>query len=250
MNGIALTGLIVVGIASILLIIFSVIFRFRQGYQARSDHGTEQMMQSHVASMESGQYQAVVMGNQLLSRTYPGLGLHALSVLPVFLSPEIGMDGGLTIAGGEGSLAVFARQIVQDRYQDEFSFTLHQLTRTNNFPGPTRFSFTAGFLPMLSANQHRLLSLFGNYGPEALLWAAEVQAEGGHVFAAAGTLASQASLFLQVRDLLIGESVFMLPGLIDPSSRDRATWLTEDILRTGLIIFLIVAAILKMMGVI
>jgi hypothetical protein len=249
MNEMWLAGLILIGLTSTLLIVFTVIYKFRQGYQVRRDLGVEKMMHAHVASMESGKPHAVILGHQLLSRAYPGLGLHSLTVLPVFLDPETPVDGGLTILGSEGSLVTFARQIVQERYKGEFSLTLHQFIRNTTLPGPTPFSFTAAILPMLSAHPHRLLALFGNYGPEALLWVTEAQAGGGQVFSAAGSLASQASLFLQVRDVLIGETVFLLPGLIDPSPSDQAAWLTEDVLRTALIVFLIVAAILKMIGV-
>ena len=245
-----LAGLIVIGLASILLIVFSVIYKFRPGYQVRRDQGIEKMMHSHVASIEGGKRRGVILGHQLLSQTYPGLGLHSLGVLPAFLDPETAIDGGLTIAAGEGSLVAFARQIVQERYTGEFSEILHQMIQNTALPGATPLSFTAAMLPMLSFHRHRLLALFGNYGAEALLWATEVQAGGGHVFAAAGSLASQACLYLQVRDLRIGESTFLLPGLIDPSPSDRAAWLTEDVLRTGLITFLIIAVILKMVGVI
>lgn len=249
MNEMWLAGLIVIGLTSILLIVFSVVFKFRQGYQVRHEHGPDKMMHSHVASIESGRGQGVILGHQLLSQAYPGLGLHSLTVLPAFLDPESLVDGSLTIASSEGSLVTFARQIVYARYKGDFSLPLHQLTLNTTLPGPTPLSFTAALLPILSAQPHRLLALFGNYGSEALLWATEVQASGGHVFAAAGSLTSQASLYLQVRDLLIGERVYLLPGLIDPSPSDHAAWLTEDVLRTGLIIFLIIAAILKMVGV-
>lgn len=250
MNEMWLAGLIVMGLASILLLVFSVVNNYRQGYQVRREPGVEKMMHSQIASIESGNPRSVIIGHQLLSRAYPGLGLHALTVLPTFLNPETAVDGGLTIAGSDGSMVAFARQIVHGRYHGEFSIALHQLILNTTLPGPTPFSFTAAILPMLSEQPHRLLALFGNYDAEASLWAMETQIDGGHVFAAAGSLASQASLYLQVRDLLIGEMVFLLPGLTDPSPSDRAAWLTEDILRTGLIITLIIAAILKMVGVI
>jgi hypothetical protein len=68
------------------------------------------------------------------------------------------------------------------------------------------------------------------------------------VFAAAGSVIAQAALFLNVRDLLIGEEVFMLPGLMEPTPPNQAGWLTEDILRAALMGLLIVAVILKVAG--
>jgi hypothetical protein len=242
-------GWVVIALSVILMASLWIVFHKWKGYPVRCQPAAETLIDARVASIEQGHPRQIILGHQLWSQAFPGLGLHALAVLPSFLDPETGMDGGLTVSGADGSLVVFARQIIQGRYQDGFSADLSAPGVRVALPGPTPLAFTAGLLPQLGADPNTSLVLFGFYGPEALLWTEATAARGGHTFAAAGTLASQAALYLSVRDLLIGEEVFLLPGLLEETARNHAGWLTEDILRFLLILLLITAAILKMVGV-
>jgi hypothetical protein len=159
-------------------------------------------------------------------------------------SDESTGDGGQIAAVGTGELAVFARQIVHGTYQDGFSSGLPVALH-----GPTPLSFVAGFLADLSSHPTGSVGLFGNFGQMGALLAEAALMQGGHAFAAAGSISAQAALFLNLRDLLIGEEIFMLPGLIEPSPGNQAGWATEDVLRLLLMGLLVVAAGLKMAGV-
>lgn len=245
----SLVGWVVIAISAILLTVMVLLFKKGISYPVRRNPAIEGLIASRISAIEMGQRRQVVLGHQLWSRVNPGLGLHSLAVLPTFLDPETGMDGGMTVSGGDGSLAVFARQIIKNRYRDGFLTALHDHGVRSALPGPTPLSFTAGFLPELHAHPHASLAVFGDYGAEAALWVDAVTSRGGYVFAAAGSLASQAALYASVRDLLIGEEVFLTPGLLAPDAINQAGWLTEDILRSLLILLLITAAILKMIGV-
>lgn len=245
----SLVGWVVIGLTAGLLFIFSFLLRDWGSYQVRSSPLIKRFIASRVSAIEQGKRRQVVLGHQLWSQTYPGLGLHALAVLPTFLDPESVLDGSQYISGGDGALVVFARQLIKGRYQNGFSMALHDSGLRPRLHGPTPLSFTAGFLPELGTHPHGSLALFGDYGPEASLWIEAARTRGACVFAAAGSISSQAALYMNMRDLLIGEEVFMLPGLLEPTAMNRAGWLTEDIVRILLILFLIAAAILKMAGV-
>ena len=245
----SLAGWLLIGLSAILLIVFHFLFQGDKGYSGRRFPETEALMDSRVFAIEKGQRQQIVLGHHFWSRAYPGLGLHALSVLPSLVDAETGADGGLTVSAGDGSLVVFARQIVQAAYQDGFSSALRPAGVKVTLPGPTPLSFTAGLLPELGRHSHGSLALFGNYGVEAALWAETAVLKGSQVFSAASTLDSQAVLYMNVPNLLIGEEVFMLPGLLTAAADNEAGWLTEDILRSLLMLLLVIAAILKMVGV-
>lgn len=245
----SLAGWALIGFAAITLSVFSLLYKSHTAYRVRHKPAAKALLNARTSSIERGQRQQIVLGHRLWSQTYPGLGLHSLSVLPTFLDPEAEADGGLSVSTGDGSLVLFARQIIHNRYQGGFSTALHDRGVSAVLPGPTPWSFTAGLLVELVSDPHGSLALFGNYGPEALLWTEAVYAKGGHVLAAAGTIESQAALYLSVRDLLIGENIFMMPGLINPNPKNSAGWLAEDLLRNLLILLLIAAAILKMVGV-
>jgi hypothetical protein len=241
-------GWIIIGLAAVLLAGLNVLIRRSKPYKVRINPSIKRLQDQRVVAVERGKGRQVVLGDRFWSHAYPGLGLHALSALPGLVSPEDKGEGGQVVSTGSGALALFAREIVQGCYQDGFSPDLQDRKLPVSLPGPTPLAFTAGLLPELSMHSPGSLAMFGSFGMSSPLWAEAAYMKGGHVFAAAGSITAQAALFLTVSDLLIGEEVFMLPGLLAPIAPNQAAWLTEDILRVALMILLIVASALKMAG--
>jgi len=244
-----LVGWVAIGLSALLLGLFWVLSKQSGFYPGRKIPSTESLLRAQINSIERGQHRQIILGDQFWSFTYPGLGLHALNNLSSFLDSETAVEGGLTISAGNPELVVFARQIVHQSYRDGFSSNLPPARIQTVLPGPTPLSLTAGLLPVLNTSRHGSLALFGHYGPEAILWTEAARSRGSAIFAAAGTLSSQAALFLSVHDLVLGENVFMLPGLLKMRQEDQASWLAEDILRILLMLGLIIGAALKLAGV-
>jgi hypothetical protein len=242
-----LIGWALIGFAVILLLI-SRFFRLGKNYPVREDPAIENLYEAQIAVMERGEQRKVLLGDQLSPYVYPGLGLHALSVLPTFLDRESGMDGQLTLGSADGGLVIFARQLAQSRYTDGFSPVLHQAGVRTYLYGPTPFSFTAGVLPEMSAHSGGALALFGDYGPEAMLWVEAGRKRGSEIFAAGGTLEAQAVLYLTVRNLLIGESTFLASHNLPGSEAYSKHALIEDILRWALILAMLTGVLLKLGG--
>ena len=238
-------GWVLIALAAVLLLVLSFLFKGRCRYPARQKKALKAFLEERLTAVERGTDRQIVLGDRFWSRAYPALGLHALAVLPRLARPENLADGGQSISAGTGELIVFARQIVHGNYQDGFSEALPV-----SLPGPTPFSFLAGFISEVGQRQPGSAGFLGNYGATAALMNEAVAMQGGHTFAAAGSISAQAALFLNHQALLIGEEVFMLPGLIEPTPHDQAGWVTEDILRVLLMVVLVVAAGLKMAGVI
>jgi len=224
--------------------VFSLLFNGRFRYRTRQLPAVKAFLDHRIRAIERGEKRQVVLGEQFWSRAYPALGLQALSVLPSLVSLDAAADDRQSVTAGSGELVLFARQIIRGSYQDGFSSGLCVA-----LPGPTPLSFLAGFLPELGYHPTGSLGLLGNYGQFGALLTERAVMRGAHTFAAAGSISAQAALFLNVRDLLIGEEVFMLPGLIDPTPSRLASLATEDILRVLLMALLVIAAILKMAGV-
>lgn len=245
----SLVGWILILISTLLLIFFTFWFKNRNGYFIRRIAGIKALKNARVAAIEGGKPQHFILGSQLFSQAYPGLGLSGLTGFSSYVDEETGIDGGLKVSGSDGSLVVLARQIVHNRYQNGFSTMLQHPGSRANLYGPSPLSFTAGLMSEFGFRPPHAVSLLGNYGSESLLWIEAAASMGGHVFAAAGTIASQAALFMRVHDLLLGEEVYLVSGLLDPSPANRASWLTEDIVRVILMVLLVVGAVLKMVGI-
>lgn len=239
-------SILIIGVAAVLLIAFTILFKDKKGYQIRQNPKVSRWMRAHTAAFERQEYQNIFLGQHLFCPAYPGVGFHALSVIPTFLEAEIGGAGGMSVSAGDGSLAVLAQQIIQGSYNDGYTAKLHSIGVTANLYGPTPISFLAGMLSEMHDNPHHSVAFLGNYGPEALTMVSTARRLGGHVFVAAGSLISQATLFTSIPDLLIGEEIFSLPGSVNPKAKYRAGLLTEDILRIGLILALIVVAMMKL----
>lgn len=240
-----------IGFSALTLIVLTLLFKLKPIYPIRRMMAVEAWQDAARAAIEQGQDRQIVLGHDLWSQATPGVGLLSLASLSASITPENVLDDRLTVSAGEGSLLVFARQIIQGRYQDGFSTALQGAVPQVHLalPGPTPLSFSAGFLAGLTHSPRPSAALFGNYGPEALLWAESTADKGGHVFATAGSLASQAVLYLTVRDLLIGEEIFLTPGLIETTTESQTSWAAEDLLRLALILLLVVGALLQMIGV-
>lgn len=243
-----LIGWIVIGLAAVCLALLSWGVR-KKTPSLRNNDFVKRYKASQAVAMEQGKYQQVVLGNRLGSRTYPGLGLSALSAMPSLITPETLTDGHQSIASSTGGLAVLARQVIEGRYATGFSEQLMVSRVEASVFGLTPFSFTAGLLPELTFASLGNLLYLGDYGPESVLAVQQAADLGAQVFAGAGSLTAQATLFLCVQDLLIGEEVFMLaPSLVD-TQQSQAGLMVEDLLRVALIVFLVTGAVLKMCGV-
>lgn len=243
-----LVGWVVIGLAVILLALLSRGVRIKMPSLRKTDF-VRRYKASQAISMEQGKDQQVVLGNRLVSRAYPGLGLTALSAMPLLITPETLTDGNQSIASAAGSLAVLARQVIEGRYANGFSEQLSHSRVEASVYGVTPFSFTAGLLPELEFASLGNLLYLGDYGPESGLAVKKAADRGAQVFAAAGSLTAQATLFLCVQDLLLGEEVFMLAPSLAGSQQSRTALVVEDLLRVALIVLLVTGAVLKMCGV-
>jgi len=245
----SLVGWAVIGLSALMLVIFNILFKNHKAYPVRRFPAVDRLTASRAAALERGKKRAVILGHELWSPAYPGLGLGALSIVSPLLEAEQVKAGGQVIAAGDGGLLLLARQIAVGRYRDGFSKSLIESDLGVILPGMTPLSFTAGLLPELRSQPYGSMALVGNVGPEAVLWAEAVADIKEHVFAAAGPITSQAVLFPSIRDLIMGEGVFLLPGLLKARTSDRAGFLTEDILRMGCILLLVIGGILKLAGI-
>ncbi len=245
----AQVGWVIIILAAVLLVVFRFIIKDRFNHRVRKKGTAEELNHQRLRGIERGLARHVILGDRFWSRVFPGLGLHALTVLPSLVKPDDRADGGQVISGGSGALVVFAQQIVQGGYQGGFSEALTSGDNPVALPGVTPLSYLAGLLLEFNMRPLGSLALFGNYGSTAVLWTEAAHLTGAHIFAGAGSLTAQAALYLNVHDLLIGEEIFLLPGLIDSTPQNQAGLITEDFLRVSLIVFLVIAAILKMVGV-
>jgi hypothetical protein len=244
----SLVGWILIGAAAILLLVLT--FWVRPKYDLRRFPFVENLKRARTASLEQGRRQQVVLGERLWSRSYSGLGLSALAGAATQLDSQTLADGRMSFSTASGGLAVLAHQIVQGAYQDGFSDRLLAPQVRIALYGPTPFSSNAGLMSELKMRPYGSLLLLGDFGPKAAIAVNNIHAQRGQAFAAAGTLTAQAALYLNVRDILLGEEVYAVEALLAPDPANRTAALAEDLLRLALIAALVIGAILKALAII
>lgn len=245
----SLLGWVLIGLSALMLFVFGILLRKRISYPVRHFPAVDRLAASRVDALERGKKRAVLLGHKLWSPVYPGLGLGVLSVFPFLIDAEQVEEGGQVVSLGDGGLLLLARQIVVGRYHDGFSESLIGSDVGIILPGMTPLSFTAGLLPELRSQPYGSLAMFGNLGPEVALMMEAIADKKETVFTAAGPITSLAALFPGSQDLIVGEEVFQLPGLLDEGTAEKAGPLTEDIMRMGCILMLVLGALLKALGV-
>jgi hypothetical protein len=245
----ALAGWILIGLCALLLGIFTLVFKAKSGYQVRKAPGLDRFVDAQIAAIEGGLHQQVSLGLQFAPGLYPGLGLQGLLLFPNLLPAEAGAAQGVSVSAGDGSLAVLAQQIIRNQYLGGYWQLLPQGGVSATLPGPTQPSYAAGLMSELGFRRHGSLAILGYHGAETVLYAEALTQKGGTFFSTSGSLLSQAALFPVVNDLMIGENIYRLGGLLKPSPGNQVGWLVEDVIRISMMILLIVAVVLKMVGV-
>ncbi len=126
---------------------------------------------------------------------------------------------------------------------------LYQPT-TGRLSGLTPFSFAAGAMPVVRDENVSANVLMGDFGPEIAL--VTEAAERSNVPTLGGTddLPAQAILYTAAQEPLIGEELFAAGAYLGAGPSHAASLTVQDILRWALILFLLVGAALKMLGVI
>ena len=151
-----------------------------------------------------------------------GWGFPGWRSYDALLDAESLADGRQTVSANEGILAVFARQIIHGRYESGFS---EQLLSSEVQPvvyGPTTFSFNGGLMSDLKMQDYGTLVILGDFGPESAISVKNIHDQRGDAFSAAGSMASQAALLLNVQNILLGEEVYLAPALLDPQPKHLA----------------------------
>jgi hypothetical protein len=149
---------------------------------------------------------------------------------------------------GDSTLSILERDTLRSAYRainlpDTFDPYRARLT------GLTPFSYSAGLLPIIFDERVSTHLLVGSFGPEVSLAMDMMRKENSFILAGSESLPAQAVMFASTPDALVGEELFALPAYLQPERFQVSSLLTQDALRWLIIIFLILAAGLKISGV-
>jgi hypothetical protein len=149
---------------------------------------------------------------------------------------------------GEGAQAILSQDTLHNAYQTtniEGQFD----PNTGLLTGLTPFSYAAGALPVVYDDKVSVNVLAGSFGSEAALIADAAERTGSTVLAGSENLAAQAIFYAATPEPLIGEELFAAGAYVQAGATHASSLMAQDIFRVVIILFLLLGAALKLVGV-
>ncbi len=246
MTTIIAVGLIV--LASILLLVFSLLSMRWKSIPVRKLPQMERLEMAHNLNLETGQQFVFVTGRGLLKDENNTGTLMSLPLLRWLSAQAVLSDHPPLVISGDGSLALMSKMILSGAYQNALIPNLFYRDFSHT-TGDGRFSYLAGCLPELLIDQVGMLVLAGSINPEMFLLTDLAARKDILSLAASDNVAAQAVLLANNEMALIGEEYYGI-GSTPVNSRTHVAALhTQDVLRVLIVLTIIVASILKAVGI-
>jgi len=199
-------------------------------------------------AVEDGTRLHVSLGRGSLTGQHSASGLAGLALLRQVSEQASISDRPPIASAGDAALAILSQDTLESAYKAAGFEELYQPSN-GRVTGLTPFSYAAGAMPLVRAEQISINALIGDFGPEAALIAEAADRENALVVGAASDPAAQAVLFTAASDPLQGEELFAAPAYVGRDPAQRASLQAQDLLRWLLIASLIAAAALKLAGI-
>jgi hypothetical protein len=148
-------------------------------------------------------------------------------------------DTGITILSQDTLLAV---------HQSAASGVPYDAT-AGRLTGLTPFSYAAGVIPVVCDENVSANVLMGNFGVEVGLITDVSERQDVFTLAASDSLPAQAVIYASTGEPLVGEELYAAGAYLDSGPLHQSSLQVQDILRWAMIAFMLVGAVLKVLGV-
>jgi hypothetical protein len=199
-------------------------------------------------AVESGQRLHISLGHGGLDGPRGAAGLVGLSVIQRVSRAASISDKPPIATSGEAALAILSQDVMHASYRavnadNRYDPSLGQLT------GLTPLSYTSGALPPIYDQQVSVNMLLGSFGSEVALLADAAERTGSLTIGGSDNLPAQAVLFASMKEPLVGEELFAGGAYLQVNPMHASSLIAQDVLRWVLIIFIILGAAMKLVGV-
>lgn len=199
-------------------------------------------------AVEDGMRLHVSLGRGGLVTPRGAASLSALALLRQIGEQTSISDRPPVATSGDPVLAALSQDTLQAAYQSAGVEEFFE-PASGRLGGMTPFSYAAGAMSVTRQEQVSTDVLIGDFGPEIGLLTEASERENAALIAAAHDPTAQAILFASTSEPLVGEELFAIPAYLGNDPAQRASLQVQDVLRWVLILALLVAAGLKMAGV-
>ena len=116
--------------------------------------------------------------------------------------------------------------------------------------GITPFSYAAGTLEATRDAQVSANLFIGHFGAEAGLLCDSAQRAGTYTLAGSDSIVAQSIFMASADDYLVGEEVYALPAYLGNAPTHQASLKVQDLIRILIVLGLVIAVLLKLLGII
>lgn len=241
-------GLIFIVIVAVGLLILALVGR-KSKKTLRNIPALADLQRAIGLSVEDGSRLHVSLGYGSLLSPRGGSALAALTALRHIAERTSVSDRPPVASSGDPTLALLSQDTLQAGYTAAGAEELYVPT-TGRLTGMSQFGFAAGAMPIVSDENVSANVMLGHFGPEAALLTDAAERTNVITIGASNDLSAQSILFAGSQDPLIGEELFATSAYLSDDPVHAASLTLQDILRWLIIAILLVAAGLKVVGVI
>ncbi len=197
-------------------------------------------------AVEGGTRLHVSVGRGKLTGPQSAIAFVGLTVLDRIARSTMVSDRPPLATSGEGTLNILSQDSlrgVSQAFGAEYDPIHGRLT------GLTPFSYVAGALPVIYDEDVSTNLFIGSFGSEIALMNEAGERVGSLTIAGSDNISGQAVLFATAEEPLIGEETYASGAYLGANALHIASLRAQDILRWVIIFFILVSALLKLIGI-
>jgi hypothetical protein len=240
-------GLGLLGLAAILLLVFSFVRRKTPAVLRRIE-AYERLNRAVGLAVENGTRLHISLGRGNLFTARGGSALAGLALLRRIAERTSVSDRPPLATSGDATLAILSQDTLLSGYraagaEEQYRFSTGRLT------GLAPFSYAAGTMPIARDENVSASVVMGDLGAESALIAESADREGTSLIAASDDLSAQAIFYASAQDPLIGEELFAGGAYTGAGATHEASLNVQDVLRWLIILGVLAGSALKLVGI-
>ncbi|HSM23587.1 MAG TPA: hypothetical protein VK856_01845 [Anaerolineaceae bacterium] len=200
-------------------------------------------------SIENGQGVHISVGRANLSNVNGAASLIGLETLDKILDQSVLSDNPPTITSGSGEIALMSQSKIEEFLKDKSRIS-HSSIPHAYLSGPTKMSFIAGAISPSSKKDLSSQILVGNFGAEIGLALHAANQRHHFTLSATDALEGQSVSYVYSEEALIGDQIFSIPDQLGREKHHFVSTILLDILRWLIIVFILLLAFLKILGIV
>ncbi|MBN1314135.1 MAG: hypothetical protein JXA42_01660 [Anaerolineales bacterium] len=242
----ALGGLIVL-IMLVLLLFFTHWIKSGNPISIRPIRALQNLPFLTSQAVESGQKIHVSVGTGGISDIKTASTLAGLATLDYLAErgcgsgspPSVTIADPMVLPAAQDSLR---RAYVHHNRPDEFKLTQAEMI------APQPFAYATGAFTRLNSENIIANVMLGSFGPEVLLMAESGEQMGATQIAGADNPEAMAMLIATVDEPIIGEEIFAVSAYLNHLPAHLASLRTQDVMRLGIVAIIIIASLIRTIG--